>query len=72
MLGRLNRGSGMETDGEHIGITNVMQRFYLFYGKDRVGFAFSNADPGAKIEIFIQDPDVRSGKTEASLSEVGI
>lgn len=37
---------------EHIGIYNVIQRFRLHFGKEKVGFAFSN-DSGAVVEIYI-------------------
>lgn len=53
-LVRLNYYTGEEPDGEHIGIFNVMQRFFLFFGREQTGFAFSNMHPGAKSEIFIR------------------
>lgn len=40
-------------NGEHLGINNVIQRFLLVYGEERVGFVFSN-DKGAKIDILIK------------------
>ncbi|MDF2472789.1 MAG: hypothetical protein K0R21_571 [Anaerocolumna sp.] len=38
---------------ERIGIYNVIQRFQLYFGKENVGFAFSN-DHGAVVEIYIE------------------
>jgi len=38
---------------ECIGIRNVIQRFYLIWGEEKAGFAFSNAH-GANVDIFIQ------------------
>ena len=46
-LGKNNGDSG------HIGIHNVIQRFILYYGKEKVGFIFSN-NHGADVEILIQ------------------
>ena len=38
---------------ECIGIRNVIQRFYLIWGEEKAGFAFSNAH-GANVDIFLQ------------------
>lgn len=40
--------------GGHIGIHNVIQRFLLYYGRENVGFAFSNHN-GAQVDIFIKN-----------------
>ncbi len=49
-LERINSGDFSDT-GEHIGIYNVMQRFYLIYGDEAV-FLFHN-QKGAYVDIFI-------------------
>ena len=54
MLEKLNLCETPDADGHHIGIYNVMQRFILYYGQDRVLFAFSNID-GAHVDIFIRE-----------------
>ena len=54
-LKQLNFSEGGGMGSGHIGIHNVIQRLKLFYGADNVGFAFANADPGAKTEIFIRE-----------------
>lgn len=56
-LKQLNHYTGTEQGGEHIGIYNVMQRFFLFYGKEQTGFAFSDLHPGARTEIFIRQKE---------------
>lgn len=43
---------GREMEG-HLGISNVIQRFLLVYGRERVGFAFSNHG-GARIDIMVK------------------
>lgn len=53
VLQKLNSERTMQTDEVGIGIYNVMQRFYLFFGKENVLFAFSNMD-GANIDIFVK------------------
>ncbi len=50
---------------EHIGIYNVIQRFNLFYGEERVVFAFSS-DYGAKVDILIREGQDLGGKTDAA------
>ena len=42
------------SDEHHIGIYNVIQRFILYYGRERVLFGFSNID-GAHADIFVRD-----------------
>ncbi len=37
----------------HIGVFNVIQRFLLYFGRENVGFAFSNNE-GAQVDIFIK------------------
>lgn len=49
---------------EHIGIYNVIQRFILYYGKENVGFIFSNHG-GAAVEILIQFPGKEGDEDES-------
>lgn len=51
-LDKLNHIEEYSSYEGHVGIYNVIRRFKLYYGNDRVWFAFSNQS-GALIDIFI-------------------
>lgn len=53
-LYKLNFQIKMLSEEGHLGIYNVIQRYKLHYGKDKVIFAFSNYE-GASTEIFIKN-----------------
>ncbi len=53
MLDKLNFQINTLTEEGHLGIYNVIQRYKLQYGKDKVIVAFSNYE-GASTEIFIR------------------
>lgn len=48
----------------HIGVYNVIQRFLLYFGKENVGFAFSNQQ-GAQVDIFIKYGELEDEKDES-------
>lgn len=52
LLKTLNQGEMAQQEGNSVGICNVMQRFWLYFGKENVLFAFSNME-GANVDIFI-------------------
>ncbi len=53
LLKKLNQYEVTERKGESVGIYNVMQRFWLYFGRENVLFAFSNME-GANVDIFIR------------------
>lgn len=53
-LSEYNYYDEKKNHGGHIGIHNVIQRFLLYYGRENVGFAFSNHN-GAQVDIFIRN-----------------
>lgn len=53
------------SNGGHIGVYNVIQRFLLYFGRERVGFAFSNQQ-GAQVDIFIKCDEAEDNDDESS------
>ena len=53
LLKKLNQYEVTERKGESVGVYNVMQRFWLYFGRENVLFAFSNME-GANVDIFIR------------------
>ncbi len=58
----LNNYEKPEKTGRSIGIYNVIQRFMLYYGEDKVLFGFSNMG-GAHVDIFIQESETTPENT---------
>ncbi len=58
----LNNYEKPEKNGRSIGIYNVIQRFMLYYGEDKVLFGFSNMG-GAHVDIFIQESETAPENT---------
>lgn len=59
MLKELNDNNHKAEESDTVGMLNVIRRFQLYYGEDRVLFAFSNMK-GANIDIFINDVNRRN------------
>ena len=52
-------------NGGHIGVYNVIQRFLLYFGRENVGFAFSNNE-GAQVDIFIKCSEAEESTDEST------
>ena len=62
LLRALNQGETAQTEGHSVGIHNVMQRFWLYFGRENVLFAFSNME-GANVDIFIRQTEESGGES---------